>query len=348
MTRGNTSKLKKSKMIGGRDKRIATQAELASLMHGLLFAYQKVFINIYGNDARELFPYIMEELSNVLHTGDDPIIDPGKTFDENMDRCLSFISNEEFLKDITLTKKGDNRYLFEIGECSFGESGIHELLKMEGGICPFALFVASCLTELNPNESVNISPSDFDEKGSKTYLDTIPVEEGKEEVWVAPLQIEEELFPPMSFKAPIDDLDMKIIKELRKDGRRSNVEIAKALNSSESTVRRRISLLYDRGIIKGFTTLLRYDPKGTLTRAFVSIKVEPPYMDKISKDLSVMKETCSVYKTIGKHNLVCELIFSDSAKLQEFIDKLQYTEGVLDLAYYLASSAPKPCPWYGF
>jgi Lrp/AsnC family transcriptional regulator for asnA, asnC and gidA len=341
------SQLKNRKEASKGDIRIATQPEIGSLMHGLLFAYQKVFINLYGSDARELYPYVMEELSNILHAGDEPVIDPVLNNEENVDRCVSFISNDEFLKDLKLTKE-NGRYLFEVGECSFGHSGIHEILKMEGGICPFALYIATCLTELNPNEYIKINPSNFDEKGSKTYLDAISVKEGKDEAWKGAIHLEKELFPPMSFKTPIDELDMKIIRELRRDGRQSNVELAKILNSSESTIRRRISLLQDRGVIKGYTALLHHDPKGTLTRAFMSIKVEPMHMEKISKELSGMKETCSVYKTIGKHNLVCELIFNSSAELQEFIDKLQYSEGVLDVAYYLASAAPKPCPWYGF
>jgi Lrp/AsnC family transcriptional regulator for asnA, asnC and gidA len=341
------SQTKGARKSGKEEVRIATQPEIGSLMHGLLFAYQKVFINLYGNDARELFPYVVEELSNILHAGDEPIIDPTMTNEENVDRCISFISNDEYLKDIKLTKK-ENGYIFEVGECMFGHSGIHDILKMDGGICPFALYMGTCLTQLNPNESININPSDFDEKGSKTHFDVVRVEEGADDILKGPIHLEKELFPPMAFKTPIDELDMKIIRELRRDGRQSNVELAKILNSSESTVRRRISLLQSRGIIKGYTALLHYDPKGTLTRAFMSIKVDPAHMEKISKELSQMKETCSVYKTIGTHNLVCELIFSSSAELQEFIDKLQYSEGVLDLAYYLASAAPKPCPWYGF
>jgi Lrp/AsnC family transcriptional regulator for asnA, asnC and gidA len=340
------SQTKGAKKSGKEVARIATQPEIGSLMHGLLFAYQKVFMNLYGNDARELYPYVVEELSNILIAGDEPIIDPSLTDEENVNRCISFISNDDYLKDLKLTKK-DGGYVFEVGECTFGHSGIHDILKMEGGICPFALYIGTCLTQLKPNESININPSDFDEKGSKTHLDVVRTEEG-DDLMKGSTHLEKELFPPMAFKAPIDELDMKIIRELRRDGRQSNVELAKILNSSESTVRRRISLLESRGIIKGYTALLRYDPKGTLTRAFMSIKVDPAHMDKISKELSGMKETCSVYKTIGTHNLVCELIFSSSAELQEFIDRLQYSEGVLDVAYYLASAAPKPCPWYGF
>lgn len=349
MANKNKSQMEKVKRNLGECARIATYPEMASLMHGLLFAYQKVFINLYGNDARQLYPYIMEELSNILHTGDDPIIDTNKSIEENVDRCISFLSNEEVLKGLKFTKTDGNGYIFEVGECSFGSSGVHEILKMEGGICPFALVVATCLTELSPNEFVNINASNFDEKGSKTHLEMVAIEKDREEEgFKAPTKVEDELFPTLMFKTPIDELDLKILKELRKDGRKPNVEIAKALNSSESTVRRRIGLLLERGIIKGFTTLLHFDPKGTYTRAFVSLKVDPTNMDNLSEKLSNRTEACSVYKTIGKHNLICEFIFGDSAKLQEFIDELQYSKGVVELDYYLTSSAPKPCPWFGF
>jgi DNA-binding Lrp family transcriptional regulator len=329
--------------------RLVTYPELASMMHGLLFAYQKVFINLFGNDSRKLYPYIMEELSHVLVEGENPIIDSKRSLDENVKRCISFISNEEFLKDLKFEQVGENRYMFEVGECSFGTSGVHEILKIKEGICPFALMMATCLSELNPQGYVTLNPSEFDTKGSKTYMETVPMEEGRSEFPMELTgQVRDELLSNIRFRTPIDELDMRIIRELRGNGRKPNVDIAKALDTSESTVRRRVNLLLERGIIKGFTTMLSYDPKGSVSRAFVSIKVEPAFMDEISKYLSRMKETCSVYKTIGKHNLVAELVFGNSALLQEFIDGLQYMEGVTDVEFYLASSAPKPCPWYGF
>jgi len=82
---------------------------------------------------------------------------------------------------LKFTKTDGNGYVFEVGECSFGRSGVHEILKMEGGICPFALVVATCLTELNPNEFVKINASDFDEKGSKTHLEMVAIEKDREE-----------------------------------------------------------------------------------------------------------------------------------------------------------------------
>ena len=71
-------------------------------------------------------------------------------------------------------------------------------------------------------------------------------------------------------------------------------------------------------------------------------------METVVSKLSNLKETCSVYKAIGRHNVICEVLFSNREKFQEFIDELQYMQGVLELDYSIGSAAPKPCPWYGF
>jgi DNA-binding Lrp family transcriptional regulator len=324
-------------------------AELASMFHGLLFAYEKVFMDLYGADAPKLYPYLIDELAHLLHSGDDPIIDDSKTMEENIDRVMHFISNEEYVMDVNFKKTDENKYLFNIGACSFAKSGVHDILKIKDGICPFGLVIASCLTELNPNGYVKVTKTEFDDEGSKTYMESVSVIESGGGSPLAPIsEIDDEIFSIPAISPPIDEMDLKIIKELRKDGRQSNVDLAKKLDTSESTVRRRIDNLVERGLIRGFTTLLRYNPKDTFLRAFIGIKVEPTHMESVVSKLTKMKETCSVYKTLGKHNLICETMFNSRAKFQSFIDDLQYTEGIVDVHYSIGSSAPKPCPWYGF
>jgi len=324
-------------------------AELASMLHGLLFAYEKVFINLHGDDIRSLYPYILDEMSHILHTGDDPVIDPNRSLEENIDRVLYFISNEEYLKDISFKKLDDGKYVFDVGACSFAKSGVHDILKIKEGICPFALVIASCITELTANGYVRITKSEFDDDGTKVYLETVSEKGiGRDATEMSYMDMDEKILATPSLKSSLDELDLRLIKELRRDGRLSNVELAKVLESSESTVRRRINNLMERGIIKGFTTLLQHPQENTLLRVFISIKVDPKFIDGIAARLAERKDTCSVYKTIGDRNLMCELIMNDQAKFQEFFDELQFVEGVNDIAFYLASSAPKPCPWYGF
>jgi len=49
---------------------------------------------------------------------------------------------------------------------------------------------------------------------------------------------------------PVDDLDLSILCALRENARISNLELAKMLGVSEATIRRRIKMLEEKGIIK--------------------------------------------------------------------------------------------------
>ena len=71
----------------------------------------------------------------------------------------------------------------------------------------------------------------------------------------------------------IDELDYKILSELKTNARSSFAEIGRVVGLSPSATRDRISKLEDRGVISGYTLqtnnrLLGYDIK-----AFVSVKV---------------------------------------------------------------------------
>lgn len=348
----NAKELREMKEIevnGKPDVRKLTFTELASMLHGLLFAYEKVFINLYGDDARQLYPYIIDELSCILHGGDNPVIDEEKSLEENIERFIEFISNEEYLKDISL-ERDDGRYVFKVGSCTFAKSGVHEILKVKEGVCPFGLMMASLITELTPDTCARITKSEFDETGSKVSFEMVNVgeDDGDDGLMRVDAGMEDDMLPSQSVKPPMDEFDLKLIRELRRDGRQSNVDIARVLKVTESTVRRRINSLIDRGIIKGFTALLNYAPGESFLRAFIGIKVRPAQMESVLTHLVEMKEICSVYKTIGRYNLMCEVISTSRDKFQQLIDTLQYMEGVDEMEYSIGSSSPKPCPWYGF
>ncbi|MEM3820087.1 MAG: Lrp/AsnC family transcriptional regulator, partial [Nitrososphaerota archaeon] len=57
----------------------------------------------------------------------------------------------------------------------------------------------------------------------------------------------------------LDEIDVKILEILKKDGRKPFVDIGKALGLSEGAVRRRVKLMQEKGIIKRFTIELSKD-----------------------------------------------------------------------------------------
>lgn len=145
----------------------------------------------------------------------------------------------------------------------------------------------------------------------------------------------------------IDDFDWKLINILVNNGRMSNIEIAEKLNTSETTVRRRIDNLLNKGIIRGFSALLDYKKLGNTLKANIHLKVKSSAIDKVAAFLLKTKNSCGVYRVIGRHNLYTEIIFGNIQLFQSYIDQLSEIEDIEEIEYLIVTHAFKHCPWSG-
>lgn len=128
----------------------------------------------------------------------------------------------------------------------------------------------------------------------------------------------------------MDKVDRQIMDLLREDGRRSNVEIARALGISEGTVRKRIDRLLLNGDLK-VVGVVNPAVIGYETRALISLKVELPQVTSIAKLLCAMPEVMSVYHVAGEHDLVLEAAFESDEHLTSFLtERLASLPGVVD------------------
>ena len=73
----------------------------------------------------------------------------------------------------------------------------------------------------------------------------------------------------------LDDVDWKIIKELKRDSRLSARELAKITGFSSATINRRLRKLEDMKVIKVFTLELDYQKLGKELLAYVVIRTKP-------------------------------------------------------------------------
>lgn len=81
----------------------------------------------------------------------------------------------------------------------------------------------------------------------------------------------------------MDDLDHKLLSQLRGDARRPAAALAKELGISRATVRARINRLIETGVISGFTIMVREHDRPSLIRAVMMIEVEGRTTDKVLK-----------------------------------------------------------------
>jgi Lrp/AsnC family transcriptional regulator for asnA, asnC and gidA len=127
----------------------------------------------------------------------------------------------------------------------------------------------------------------------------------------------------------IDAIDQQIINILRKDGRITNVDIAKKIKRSESTVRQRITKLQENGILRKFSVIVDANALGYKTTAYLGINTEPSKLLKVIKSLREIDPIQTVATTTGEYMIVCEIWAEDSSNLATIMEKIEKIDGIL-------------------
>ena len=116
----------------------------------------------------------------------------------------------------------------------------------------------------------------------------------------------------------MDRLDEKIIQILRDNGRISNAEIARDLNVSEGTIRRRIRKLIQNETVR---IMAIPDPQkiGYNTVALIGIESDPDKIDDVANYLSNLRETQYVALTTGSFDIFIWVAVSSTEELGKLL-----------------------------
>lgn len=119
----------------------------------------------------------------------------------------------------------------------------------------------------------------------------------------------------------IDLLDEKILELLRINSRFTNKAIAKVINVSEGTVRRRIKSLQERNVISRFTI-----ETTELKEAIILSRYDPSSKTGILQELK--KISARVYEVAGKSDMAIMVSYRNLVELNEFIDRIREIKGI--------------------
>jgi DNA-binding Lrp family transcriptional regulator len=145
----------------------------------------------------------------------------------------------------------------------------------------------------------------------------------------------------------LDEIDRQILDLALADCRLSNVEIARMVGSTETTVRRRISNMQKSGTIRNFSALLQLRKFGNFLKVIMNVKVRKRDMKGLAAELTRMNNVVSVYRTMGEDDMSVEIIFKDLTEFQSFMDGLQAREEIKSAEYLIVSESYRFCPWCG-
>ena len=133
----------------------------------------------------------------------------------------------------------------------------------------------------------------------------------------------------------LDQIDLKIIAALQKNAKATANELAEAVGLSPSPCARRVRLLEDAGVIKGYTVVVDQKKLGLPISAFASIKLERQReddLDRFSQAVSRWPEVVDCYLMTGQRDYLMRIVVRDLEAYERFIkDKLTRLDNIASI-----------------
>jgi DNA-binding Lrp family transcriptional regulator len=145
----------------------------------------------------------------------------------------------------------------------------------------------------------------------------------------------------------LDDFDERILAELAGHARATFAEVGERVNLSASAVKRRVDRMLDRGVIKGFTTVIDRNALGWDTEAYVQVychgRVAP---DELRAAWADIPEVVSAATVTGTSDAVLHVLARDMRHLETALERIrtsadiERTESFVVLSNLIEKSRP--------
>jgi len=138
-------------------------------------------------------------------------------------------------------------------------------------------------------------------------------------------------FPKKEAPFALEAEDLKILKILQGDAKKSMNAIASELGVSVGVAKRRIEKMVDAGVIRGFTTRLNYAALGYSEYVLIGLQLAPEYFAKEDALVAKILEFPEVFtfcSSSGKYDFWLVMSFRDKAHMLDVLRKIGATPGL--------------------
>lgn len=141
----------------------------------------------------------------------------------------------------------------------------------------------------------------------------------------------------------IDALDARLIELLEAEPRIGVLECARRLGVARGTVQARLDKLVSRGVVRDFGP--RVDPAalGYPVTAFVTLELRQAVGHQpMAQRLARIPEVLEAHTVTGAGDMLCRIVARTNAELQDVIDRVLASEGVLRATTVIALAEQIP------
>jgi len=133
----------------------------------------------------------------------------------------------------------------------------------------------------------------------------------------------------------LDAIDVRIIAAVQNDGRISINDLAGKVGLSPSPCARRLRILEEKGVIKGYAAVIDQTKVGLPVSAFASIKLERQReedLDRFARAVAGWPEVVDCYLMTGQRDYLMRIVVRDLQAYETFIkSKLTRLEGIASI-----------------
>lgn len=125
----------------------------------------------------------------------------------------------------------------------------------------------------------------------------------------------------------IDDIDRRILRELRRDGRLSNTKLAEKVGLSTTPCWNRVRALEEAGLIEGYTALLSQTGLGYPDTVIIEVTLDrhdDEIFDKFGQALAKLPEVMEAYLLTGDYDYLIKVAVAGTAGYEEFLRRKLY------------------------
>ncbi|MBJ7313209.1 Lrp/AsnC family transcriptional regulator [Rugamonas sp. CCM 8940] len=131
----------------------------------------------------------------------------------------------------------------------------------------------------------------------------------------------------MDHQAQLDEIDRRILRELRLDGRLSNTKLAEKVGLSTTPCWNRVRALEERGVIEGYAALLSQKALGFPDTVIIEVTLDrhdDEIFEKFGQALADLPEVMEAYLLTGEYDYLIKVAVAGTAGYEEFLRRKLY------------------------
>ena len=138
----------------------------------------------------------------------------------------------------------------------------------------------------------------------------------------------------------LDDTDIQIIGELKRNSRASFNQIAEKLEMAPSTVSARVQKLEENGVITGYKPVIDHEKLGFELTAMIHVTARAERIEDVAEKLESDNRVISFFEVTGETDMIVVARFFDREDMNSAIKRFQKIEGLESTETHVVLTTP--------